>query len=131
MERILVAAVYGRRHFGNSAYAMTKECFTGVYHPSITIENIKIITLQDFDAAHHAGTDLTVFFKHVESGKFYDMEKLYDRDAQVIYDNSLPPFEADVLLIKAPEHTGMHTFVVEAWLSDGTLLSDTTSVQLY
>lgn len=131
IERTLIAAVRDNWSFGNSAYAMSRECVTGAYHPAITIETIRIVTLHDFDAAHPAGSDITAYFKNNNSGKFYDIENLYNKEAQVIYDNSLPPFEADVLLIEVPEHTGIHAFVVEVLLSDGTLLSDTTSVQLY
>jgi len=131
MERILVAAAYGNRHFGNSAYATSKRCFTAEYHPVTTIETIRILSLYDFDATHPAGADLSAYFKQVKYGKFADLENLYDAASQVFYDDVLMPLEADVLLIRAPESAGMHTFVVEAQLSDGTLLSDTTSVQLY
>lgn len=131
MERTLIAAVRDNWSLGNSAYAMSRACVTGAYNPAIAIETIRIITVHYFDAAHPAGSDLTAYFKNNKSGKFYDMENLYSKDAQFIYDNSLPPFEADVLLIKAPEQSGMHAFVVEAHLVDGTVLKDTTTVKLY
>ena len=130
IERTRVAAISESWHVGNMAYATTKRC-SAEYNPTAAIENIRIITLHDFDATHSAGADLTVYFKQVKSGKFYDIETLYDGASQVFIDDMLMPLEADMLLIKAPEYIGMHAFAVEARLSDGTLLSDTTSVQLY
>jgi len=131
IERRLVAAVLGNRHLGNNAYATTKRCFTAEYNPVVNIENVRIITLHDFDATHPAGADLSAYFKQVKSGKFADLEKIYEVNSQVFYDNILMPLEADILLVKAPGISGLQAFVVEARLSDGTLLSDTTSVQLY
>lgn len=131
IERTLVAATQGHWDFGNSAYANRRECFAAEYHPASAIETIRIITLHDFDATHQAGADLSAYFKQVKSGKFSELESLYDVAAQVFYGNILMPLEADVLLIKAPEYTGIHAFVVEAYLQDGTVMKDTTTVQLY
>lgn len=129
MSRILIA-IQQDRCLGNIAYASSRNCLTE-YYPANAIETIKIITLYDFDASHRAGADLTAYFKKVDFGKFYDIETMYGKQSQTFLADFLKSLEADILLIKAPEAAGMHTFVVEARLSDGTQLSDTTSVKLY
>lgn len=131
VERSLIAAAQKNWQIGNSAYANSRECLMGEYHPDITIDNVRIITLNDFDASHSAGAELNSYFKKVEDGKFYAIATLYEKESQVFEANFLAPLEADILLTKAPEHTGMHSFLVEVSLSDGIILRDTTSVQLY
>ncbi|OJV54634.1 MAG: hypothetical protein BGO31_06605 [Bacteroidetes bacterium 43-16] len=130
IERILVAVQHDW-HLGNLAYATTWNCLAREYNPANAIKMIKIITLNDFDASHPAGAELSDYFKKVDAGKFYDIETIYKQESQVFKSNFLEPLEADVLLTKAPEHSGLYTFVVETDLSDGTILKDTTSVQLY
>ena len=110
--------------FLNSAWAISCECEPAVqYLPLQEIEDVQIISLNDFNPDHPAGSDITSLFRVYDRFEFYNV-KTYLLSLQTIRFDFLDPEEKlQLLLIDPPSDTNEQQFEITLSLSDGRVLS--------
>ncbi len=112
----------------NSTFAFDCECPPEIqYLAQDTISEIKIITLNDFDNNHLANSEISVYFKVYTYSNYITIQEFIDTPENIYYEKPDKKF-IDIYLMQAPEITGEHQFKVEIGLSNGSILSSTTSL---
>lgn len=115
----------------SSAYACS--CAPGFeFEATNTITSITVSTVNDFDATHLGGSDITSYFEVNYLSEVYSLTdfiaviktKLYALDSFVA--GNLSEFIADLSLATAPILGTQHQFEVQIVLSDGQILSQQT-----
>ncbi len=123
-----------RANFGLIETANAVDCFyDNYYDPLEKIVDVRIITLNDFDATHLANSDIADYFKLADSFETIDdFCREYNKDGY-IRSGSNPPLidDIDILLMTPPTMGITHKFRVEMALSDGrTLVNETDEIDL-
>ncbi len=130
-EYIACAPQY-RGLFIQSAYAFSCSCPPPLqYDPLETITAISIISLNDFNDEHSAGTEVTGYFKVYNRYTFTPISDFLANHSWEIFDEDALIDHIDLLLMTAPSVTGQHQFKLVVTLSDNRTLEYTsTPVQL-
>lgn len=115
--------------FINPAYAFSCGCEAPIqYHPKDSVTGLKVITLNDFDALHPAGSDITARFKMFSGYVFTDLAGYLESKPPVFNAHGVKNIVLDALLMEPAAQTGNHRFRVEVDLSDGRVLETETSM---
>lgn len=113
-----------------SVYATSCDC-GGEVHAKDSVLSIHITTVNDFDGRHPAGSDVSEYFRVIDSHRYLTLDAYFPR-RNYHYGYCSDQLSSDCLLMTAPAITGEHQFQTEARLSDGrTLTSLTTPIMLY
>ncbi|MBX2925153.1 MAG: DUF5034 domain-containing protein [Chitinophagaceae bacterium] len=118
--------------FLNQSYAFSCRCDAGVqHHAKDSVIAIRIITLEDFDAFHPAGTDISDYFRLYTWNNFTTIADYLHKDARVFAYDEPKNIVMNALLINAPAAAGFYRFRVEMDLSDGrSLTKETSTIEL-
>jgi len=100
-----------------------------------TIVSLKIFTVNNFDDEFMADSEVSDLFRIYDSRtrKYISIEEYLENFGFGVYPVSYPQSDKnfgkiiDLYLMKAPEFTGEHSFIIEVLLSDGRTFSSTTS----
>ena len=112
-----------------SAYAMSCDCPPEfVYLPIDSITDLKITSLNDFDAEHLANADVSEYFYVRNENNFIEIAKYLADNGSISYDIKYPSLEFDLLLMFPPSMGTDHQFAVEVALSDGRIFNAQTEV---
>lgn len=99
--------------------------------PRDSITAIRVFTLQDFDASHAAGSDVSGYFKSYTPYYFLSITDYLQKSRTVLLDESELSTRVDLLLMTPPALNTLHQFRVRLTLSDGrTLEQETTPIDL-
>ena len=113
--------------FLSSGYAFSCRCGEPVqYLAKDSITSLRIITINDFDTEHKAGSDITDHFKLNAGYYFISIADYLKQEAPVFYMEADKNTILDALLIQYPNQSGTHRFRIEMNLSDGRTLSQET-----
>lgn len=93
-------------------------------HGMDTISNMEIRSLQDFDAEHLAGSDVSDLFEIVNMGEVKKLDDYVDRFGS---GNTHDANSCYLMLKTPPTGTGPFEFELEALMKDGRKLKTTTS----
>jgi hypothetical protein len=108
----------------HNSFATSCECPPEfLYLPQDTITDIRIITLNDFDAAHQAGDDISRYFA---VNAYMTLENYLKRPAETYYE-PVPEDYISLYLMQPPAGSGEYNFRAEITLSGGTILSATAT----
>lgn len=125
--------------FFQSAYATSCQCPPPEqFFPIDSVMSIKIFTLNDFDLAHSADSDISDYFKVYQQYFFRTINDYlkstpngYGNSSLVLYDESELEIKVDLLLMTVPTINDQHRFKVEIILSDGRILElETPEIEL-
>lgn len=118
--------------FLNRSYAFSCGCEAAIqYHPKDSIAAIRIITLNDFDAAHPSGSDISDYFKLYTWNNFTSIDDYVGKEAKIFTYEEPKDIEMNALLMQPPAAPGSYSFRIEIDLSDGrTLIKETSTVEL-
>lgn len=112
----------------SSAYATSCDCPPEFqYFAQDSIIGLRIITLNDFNNTHSSNSDISEYFSIYNYEGYTSISDFLNNPAIVYYE----PVSIDIIeiyLMQAPEITGEHQFKVELSLSNGSVLSSTTSI---
>lgn len=116
----------------NQSYAFSCRCEDPIqYHAKDSVVALRIITLDNFDPEHQAGSDITDYFKWYGGYYFSEITSYIKQRAPVFYMEDDKQTTEDMLLMHYPPQSGIYSFRVEIDLSDGrTLTKDTDSIEL-
>ena len=114
--------------FIQSTYAMSCRCPPPTqFMAKDSINSIKVFTIQNFDGAHPAGSDVSDYFKVYRGFSFTTIGDFLKTSKQTLFDErELQPL-TDFLLMTAPAIVGARRFKVQLTLSDGRVLETETS----
>ena len=146
MEDVLLGYNEGNSSFFSGAYASSNVENTMTYQLHDTIENIKIITIFDFDSDHSAGSDISNYFLGETQGIF-DPVGESSSTVPIKYEllETLPEVIDEVnnlssiygmhfwinLYLVNPSLNKQSRFVLQVDLLDGRLLQDTTNLIIW
>lgn len=108
--------------FFQSAYAFTRMCPPPQIRPRDSVTGIKVFTLNDFNASHQAGSDISAYFKVFERNSFTPIEDYIKKYQTVLYTDQQLEETRDILLMTPPVLNKRHQFKVEISMSDGRLI---------
>lgn len=118
--------------FMSSANAFSCDCYPEwIASPIDSITSIHIYTVNEFDATHPAGVDVSDYFHVFEFNEFYRLPEYINRHTNILFDyyidDFIIPLQWDLLLMSAPTSGVEHQFKVQVNLSDGRVLSMLTN----
>lgn len=108
--------------FFQSAYAFRRECPPPRILPRDSVLSLKVFTLNDFDASHPAGSDVSDYFKVFERNNFRPIEPYLKAENTTLFSEEQLKEKLDLLLMTAPVLNKSHQFKIEISLSDGRLI---------
>jgi hypothetical protein len=117
-----------------STYAISWECPPEFqYLARDSIIDIKIITLTDFDNSHLSNSDISDYFSVFKNSGYMPTSEYLPISEYLLRTSTtfLEPIDKDILeiyLLTAPDRSGEHQFRIEIELSNGLVLSSTTSI---
>lgn len=115
--------------FLNRSYAFSCGCDPAVqHHAKDSITAIRIITLDDFDITHSAGSDISDYFRLYAWNNFTSITDYLPKEAKVFYYDEPKNIELNALLMQPPVQPGFYRFRVEMDLSDGRSFIKETSI---
>ncbi|PHN04187.1 DUF5034 domain-containing protein [Flavilitoribacter nigricans] len=115
--------------FVTSAFAFSCECPPEtVFQPLDSILTIQITTLRDFDDTHLSGSDVSEYFSVLLSTEFISIDEFISNLRNEVYDLEYDILKFDLMLMTPPPATGAHQFAVSLELSDGRVLSKSSSI---
>ena len=119
--------------FISSAYAFKCDCEPpNQILPRDSITALHISTVNDFDATHPAGSDVTEYFYQYQKNNYRSIPDYLSRQAEVVFDAAQDSLVVDFLLMQAPAAAGIYSFEIAVTLSDGrTKNARTNPAQLY
>lgn len=102
--------------------------------PKDSITDFRVFTVNNFDVEHPAGAEVTDYFRVYQFYSFTSISEFikngssygYGTSRWALYSNDELNSSLNLLLMKAPEPTGMHRFRVRIALSDGRVLEKET-----
>ncbi len=109
--------------FSSTAFATSCYCPPDLYHPLDSIVWMKVLTVNNFDSLHLAGTDISAYFKVVNRG-YPDIDSFINNSKAVLPYTLDSIFQFDVLLLTPADNNGPHEFKVQVSLSDGRLFEE-------
>lgn len=110
-----------------SAYAFSCDCYDERYYiPADTLVSLEIITGNDFDATHPAGSDISEYFLGFDSHSYRTAEEMLE--LSIWYNEDFEILEFIFLLMNEPdpELGSSHQFTVRLSVSDGRVLEQET-----
>lgn len=107
----------------SGAYASGCECGEPQYDVYSMVSSLEIITLNDFDADHPAGSDVVDYFYEFRNQDYYLGRSAFTTPQ--IKDTGR--ISRELLLLTGPEQSGDFEFEVRALLTNGDTLSVTTT----
>lgn len=114
--------------FIQSTYAMGCRCPPpSQFNAKDSITTIKVLTLQNFDDTHAAGSEVSDYFKIYHEFSFAAIADYLRVSTWTLYDEKELEPQLDFLLMTAPVITGEHQFRIQIFLSDGRILETETS----
>lgn len=108
--------------FFQSAYAFTRQCPPPQLRPRDSVTSITVFTINDFNASHLAGSDVSVYFKVFERNIFTSIEDYIKQYQTVLYTDQQLEESRDLLLMTPPVLNKRHQFKIEISMSDGRLI---------
>jgi len=120
--------------FINTAYACS--CPETMYFTADSISSIKIITLNNFDSTHVAGSDVTGYFRVPEydysGGKAKVIQKPMEDYFQYSYSGPGPGFYLNIYLNRFPQNEGYAKFKIRVFTVNGKVFeNETEAIYLY
>jgi len=112
-----------------SAYAFSCYCPNEVFfEPADWIDSIHITTINEFDAFHPAGSEVSDYFLVLRWGDMVPLDQLPDYVINTPFDPEDKTLEINALLMNAPDPDlpENHAFNLEIYLSDGRILQTET-----
>jgi hypothetical protein len=108
--------------------AMAAECWDS-YTLKHKIENITIISLNDFDQNHAANSDISSYFKATDNqcDQLSSIDSTLNHERGINYQHTGAMVNFDLILIKPPQSDSLFRFVVKVKLSNNELI-DTTEI---
>jgi hypothetical protein len=127
-ELITATQCPGQRSIFSQAYACS--CVEPNYHPEHALSSIKVITVQPFDGAHPAMTEVTDYFKSKNYNDKGQPDGLRSLNLRLDYGyaGEMPLSYYDLYLDRRPTLGSDHQFKVVFTLSDSSTISATTAV---
>lgn len=133
-EEPQMATLTGSFSLMQTAYAFQCGCPNEIYYePAEVVESIRITTLNEFDAFHPAGSDVTDYFLVVWHLNMWTLKQFPDLLNSALFDPEDQTVEFNALLMNAPDPDlpENHGFTMEISLSDGRVLeAETTQITL-
>lgn len=105
------------------AYASDCSCLPATTFIRNRVTQLNIFTLDDFDAQHLAGSDVTSYFYEFFSGNYHPAADALDMSTAEFETRLI---QRDLLLMEPPATAGNFSFEVQLVLSNGDTLSQTT-----
>ncbi len=130
VERKRDMCINRRSWFGTAAYAC--DCgYDTIYFPLENIVKASIITVNDFDTQHPAGTDITEYFYTYDSRSYKPATTEFSTQLKYVnyYSGELSN-EINFLLMTPPPSMTECAFKIVVELSDERILEDTTDTIL-
>lgn len=123
------AALYKPISLMQSAYAFSCYCPNEVYfEPADRIDSIHITTINEFDAFHPAGSQVSDYFLVHWRDDMLTLDQVPDYVTNNRFDPEDKALEINALLMNAPDPDlpETHAFNLEIYLSDGRILQTET-----
>lgn len=98
--------------------------------PLDSITDIRIITLEDFDDAYPAMSDVSDLFRVFQHFNYLILDQFLEQTTWTLYYDQDYLLELNCLLMQPPTRKGHHRFRVQLLLSDGRILEQETNVEL-
>lgn len=115
--------------FFQSAYATSCDCpFEFQYLPLDSINSVKVVTKNDFNAGHLENSDVSEYFFVFGGNEFSTIGEYITNIVTTLYDFSSPTLAFDLLLMTPPTIGLEQQFKVEVELSDGRILTAQTEL---
>ncbi len=92
-----------------------------------SITQIRIFSLQDFDAQHGAGSDISEYFRILEDSYFLSIAEYLPKASTTLFSSLDLEQQVDFLLIQLPAESKLYRFRIDISLTNGQVLSYTTS----
>jgi hypothetical protein len=108
--------------FFQSAYAFSRGCPPPQIIPRDSITSLKVLTLNDFNASHLSGSEVSVYFKVFERNSFTPIEEYIKQYKTILYSDEQLEEKLDLLLMTPPVLNKHHQFKVVISMSDGRLI---------
>ncbi|MCC6288202.1 MAG: DUF5034 domain-containing protein [Chitinophagaceae bacterium] len=106
--------------FINRSYAFSCGCDPEIqYLAKDSVIAIHIITLDDFDNQHLAGSDISEYFKLHSQHTFISIAEYLQKIATIFYYDNPKTIILDALLMQPPLQSGNYRFKIKMTLSDG------------
>ena len=114
--------------FINRSYAFSCGCDPAIqYLPKDSITAIYVITVNDFDAQHPAGTDISAYFRLYTWNNFTSIDDYLQKDAKIFSYDEPKQIILNALLMQPPASSGVYRFKIVMDLSDGRRFDKETS----
>lgn len=115
--------------FIQNAYAFSCKCEAGTqYLPRDSVINLRIYTLNDFDAQYPAGSEISDYFRILNSDHYTTISD-YVRQSGTTFSYKEPrEVMLNIMLIQPPLQKGNYRFRIEIELSDGRKFDKETAM---
>lgn len=115
--------------FIQSAYAFSCKCEAGTqYLPRDSVVNLRIFTLNDFDAEYPAGSEISDYFRILSSDHYTTVPGYLSQSGATFTYNEPREVLLNTMLLQPPVQKGNYRFRIEIELSDGRIFNKETDM---
>lgn len=127
VDRDQIASIFQHSDFSFFTPLSATDCEPAHYIAEDSIVTLKVYTVEDFDAEHGAGSDVSEYFRFFHHSYYVALDDYIGVfGAETIINTGDLEKEIDLLLMTVPELNTTHQFKVQVVLSDGRVFEETT-----